>query len=328
MPDKNNPLVSVIIPVYNGTNYLREAIDSVLAQTYTNYEIIVVDDGSTDGTWEIVKSYGGRVRGIRKENGGVASALNCGIRVAQGSYIAWLSHDDIFLPEKLERQVRFLQEFKQFKACYTDYYITNATGRILSEIKTPWYPREQAIRALFGDMYISGSTMLIEHACFDQVGFFSDSLRYTQDAEMWLRIIRQFDIGHLPEKLMKQRTHPGQGSVGLKPAHREEIKNLYQWIFNEWGITIIFPEITELADNPEVIARAHTWFGDTMAFHRGFYDMADEYYERSKVLWPTWRNPASLKSFFGSRVIIFPKRFYHYFCWRIFASRFPIIDIH
>jgi glycosyltransferase involved in cell wall biosynthesis len=325
MPDKNNPLVSVIIPVFNGTNYLREAVDTVLSQTYTNYEIIVVDDGSTDGTWEIIQSYEARIRGIHKENGGVASALNQGIREAKGDYIAWLSHDDLFLPEKLERQVNFLREFKHFKACYTDYYLTDANGKILSEIKTPWYPREQAIRALFGDMYISGSTMLIDRSCFDQVGLFSESLRYTQDAEMWLRLIRHIDIGRLPEKLMKQRTHPGQGSVGLKPAQREEIKNLYRRIFNEWGITVIFPEITELADNPEAIARTHTWFGDTMAFHRGFYDIADEYYEKSKVLWPSWRNAARLKSFFGSRCIIFPKRLYHYLCWRMFASRFPTI---
>ena len=101
------PKISVIIPVYNGQNYLREAIDSVFTQTYKNYEMIVVDDGSTDKTWEMIQSYGSHLYGIQKENGGVASALNCGIRHASGEYIAWLSHDDLFLPNKLERQVDY-----------------------------------------------------------------------------------------------------------------------------------------------------------------------------------------------------------------------------
>jgi glycosyltransferase involved in cell wall biosynthesis len=325
MSGDSNPLVSVIIPVYNGTNYLREAIDSVLTQTYKNYEIIVVDDGSTDGTWDIIQSYGTRVYGIHKENGGVASALNCGIREARGDYIAWLSHDDLFLPEKLEKQVRFLQKFKQFKACYTDYYITGPDGKILSEVLTPWYPQIDAIRVLFGDMYISGSTILIERKCFDEIGVFSEALRYTQDAEMWLRLIRQFGIGRLPEILMKQRSHPGQGSVGLKPAQREEIISLYQHLFYDLGIAVIFPEYAERAKDPEIEARACVWFGDTMAFHRGFYALADEFYKKSADLWPAWTNPGKLKHMLGSRIVVFPRRLFYYFLWRIFKFRFPTI---
>ena len=114
------PLVSVVIPVYNGTNFLKEAIESVFAQTFTDYEILVVDDGSTDGTWDLIQSYGPRVRGLHKENGGVASALNLGIREMRGTYFAWLSHDDLWLPEKLARQVELLKSNPQFRACYTD----------------------------------------------------------------------------------------------------------------------------------------------------------------------------------------------------------------
>jgi glycosyltransferase involved in cell wall biosynthesis len=323
----NFPLVSVIIPVYNGTNYLREAIESVFAQTYKNYEVLVVDDGSTDGTWEIIESYGSRIRGIHKENGGVASALNRGIREAKGYYIAWLSHDDLFLPEKLERQVNFLREFEQFKASYTDYYIIDTKGIMLSEIKTPWYPRKRAIRVLFGDMYINGSTMMIEHACFDHVGLFSEDLKYVQDVEMWLRLLRRFDIGHLPENLVMQRSHAAQDSVRLKTAHREETRNLYEHIFKDWGIGVIFPEFAESMNDPKIRASAHTWFADTMAFHRGYYDLANTHYRISRDLWPDWRNPARIKLLLGSRIFLFPKRLYHYFYHRLFASRFPVIDI-
>jgi glycosyltransferase involved in cell wall biosynthesis len=94
------PKVSIIIPVYNGEDFLSQAINSVLAQTYQNIEVIVVDDGSTDGTRQIIESYGKKIIAIHKSNGGVASALNVGIQHATGEYIAWLSHDDIFYRKK------------------------------------------------------------------------------------------------------------------------------------------------------------------------------------------------------------------------------------
>ena len=102
----NFPLVSIIIPVYNGSNYVKEAIDSALAQTYKNIEVIVVNDGSTDNTEKIVKSYGDKIRYFYKENGGVASALNLAIENSKGEYISWLSHDDVYYPNKIQEQNR------------------------------------------------------------------------------------------------------------------------------------------------------------------------------------------------------------------------------
>ena len=102
------PAVSVILPVFNGENYLRFAIESVLQQTLRNFELIVVDDGSTDSTATILKDYAEHVRYVRQENTGAAGAVNHGLRLARGRYISWLSHDDIFLPEKLEKQVLLL----------------------------------------------------------------------------------------------------------------------------------------------------------------------------------------------------------------------------
>ncbi len=93
-----NPLVSIIIPVYNGANYVEEAIKSALAQTYKKIEVVVINDGSTDKTEEIVKKYLKKVRYYKKTNGGVATALNFGISKARGSYISWLSHDDLYYP--------------------------------------------------------------------------------------------------------------------------------------------------------------------------------------------------------------------------------------
>ena len=107
-----NPKVSIVIPVYNGANFLREAIESALAQTYENIEVIVVNDGSTDSgtTEEIARSYGDRLRYYHKENGGVASALNFGIREMRGEYFSWLSHDDVYYPNKVETQIQYLKK--------------------------------------------------------------------------------------------------------------------------------------------------------------------------------------------------------------------------
>lgn len=288
------PKVSIIIPVYNGTNYLREAIDSVLSQTYTNCEVIVVDDGSTDETWRMIQSYGSNLLSFRKENGGVASALNYGIRKATGQYIAWLSHDDLFLPNKLERQVDFLKQFPNFKACYTDYYNIDENGAILEEVETLWYPREEAIRMLFRIPYINGSTMLIERLCFDKGGLFSEKLRYTQDTEMWLRILRHFEIGRVPEKLGKWRYHPSQDSRNLK-NHKAEAQLMYQHFFQEFGIGGLFPEWKDCVNNPKTIAMAYNWLGDTMSFYQRWYDLADKQYAHAIEVFPSLRNPARLR---------------------------------
>ncbi len=298
MADKTLPKVTVIIPVYNGTDYLHEAIESVLFQTYPNQELVVVDDGSTDQTWTVIRSYGDHVRGIHKENGGVASALNCGIRKSTGDYIAWLSHDDLFLPDKLERQVEFLRQFQQFKVSYTDYYVIDEDGKILREVETPWYPRLDAIRALFGRVYMNGSTMLIERSCFEKVGLFSERLRYTQDVEMWLRLLRHFEIGRVGEKLGKQRIHSGQGSLNFE-KHTIETEEMFKRMFEDLLADRIFPEFSKPADERKAKARAYTWLGATMAFHRAWYAFAHEQYRRSISLDPSWQNPARMKMAFN-----------------------------
>jgi glycosyltransferase involved in cell wall biosynthesis len=302
-------LISVIIPVYNGVNFLRESIDSVLNQTFEDYELIVVDDGSTDATPAIAQAYENRVTYFRKDNGGVSTALNLGISQAQGKYIAWLSHDDLFLPTKLERQLELLRHNPQFKACYTDFYIIDTTGTIIQTMETPWNPRDRALRVLFGGMYINGSSMLIERACFDKVGLFRSQYRYTQDADMWLRMLKYFEIGRSPEKLLKWRSHPEQDSR-KEQALEAEKQVMYRTAFAELGIATIFPEFAQSAHDPQVIAWSHQWFGDTMAKHRFWFDFADEEYRRSVSQWPSWRNLSHLKLALGSRRFFAPQRLY------------------
>ena len=111
---QNNPKVTILIPVYNGSNFIKQAIQSAINQTYKNIEILVINDGSTDNgkTEKVIKEFGDKVKYIKKENGGVASALNLGIKEATGEYIAWLSHDDIYLPNKIEKEIKALEKLE------------------------------------------------------------------------------------------------------------------------------------------------------------------------------------------------------------------------
>ena len=130
--------VSVIIPTYNSGRYIKEAIDSVLAQTYTNYEIIVVDDGSTDNTSQIVQAYGDRVHYFYQENQGVAVSRNRGLRESQGEYIAFLDHDDVFFPDKLSEQICCLEQHPEAGIVHSGWQRINYCGEILGKVE-PWH---------------------------------------------------------------------------------------------------------------------------------------------------------------------------------------------
>ena len=129
-----NPLVTIVIPVYNGGNFMREAIDSALAQTYRNIEVVVVNDGSIDNgvTDSIATSYGNRIRYFVKPNGGCASALNHGIENMRGEYFSWLSHDDVYLPEKIEHQIQILESIDdKLTIIYGGYEVIDSNSKAL-----------------------------------------------------------------------------------------------------------------------------------------------------------------------------------------------------
>lgn len=233
-----NPKVSIIIPVYNGSNYLQEAIDSALAQSYKNIEIIVVNDGSNDcsKTEKIATSYSDKIKYFYKENGGVASALNMGIGNMTGNYFSWLSHDDIYFPDKIEKQVRYL-EGKENKEIIT-YCDSELIDKDSKTIRISRIDQEylKNLRLTVLSSSIGGCSYLIPRVCFEKVGFFNEKLKTTQDNEMWLRIaMAGFAFQYLPEILVKYRSHPNQGSKIWKNYHEKEREEYYLWAIHYIG---------------------------------------------------------------------------------------------
>jgi glycosyltransferase involved in cell wall biosynthesis len=226
-----NPLVSIVIPVYNGGNYMREAIDSALAQIYTNCEVIVVNDGSTDEgeTERIALSYGDSIRYFFKPNGGVASALNKGISEMRGEYFSWLSHDDIYLPQKVEAQISALTNEDHTSIVYCSYELIDKYSRYNGEVvPSSAYAKSKLQVPLFPLLrgLINGCTLLIHKKHFDRAGFFDTALITTQDYELWFTIFRDAQIIYLEEKLVRTRVHATQGSKTIK-CHMDECENLW-----------------------------------------------------------------------------------------------------
>lgn len=209
----SRPRVSIVIPVFNGADYLREAIESALAQTYDDFEVLVVDDGSRDGgaTEAVARSYADRIRYVRKDNGGVSSALNAGIREMRGEYFSWLSHDDLFPPEKLALQMAVLPRLSAPAVLYGDYELVDGAGNVLGirRVSDGGLPMRAALIAR--DM-VNGCTTLIPRACFERVGLFDETLRTFQDYDMWFRLAKAYPFVHVPEILLRSRLHAAQGS--------------------------------------------------------------------------------------------------------------------
>lgn len=236
------PRVSVVIPVYNGANYLAEAIDSALEQTYENMEIIVVNDGSTDGggTEAVAKEYGNRIRYLCKENGGVSSALNEGVLAARGEFISWLSHDDAYPPNKVERQIEFLSELGDRAATTIPYggvVYMDQHSKVLGEQRLPPVSPNRIYEALlcqavltspvrrrvFG---INGCTTLVPKKAFSVAGLFDITLRTTQDYDMWFRLNHHYDFVQMEGHLLRSRQHPEQGCRTMSVSHAAEVNAL------------------------------------------------------------------------------------------------------
>ncbi len=223
------PKISIIIPVFNGADFLEEAIDSALAQTYPNIEVVVVNDGSNDGgaTEKIARGYGDRIVYAAKPNGGVASALNMAIELAKGDYLSWLSHDDLYTPQKLQRQVDFLRTIGEPDTIvYSDFSVFTKSSDQDSIIRLRGVPAEQFRYWITVENSLHGCTLLIPRNAFERCGNFNESLRTTQDYDLWFRMAQEFRFVHIPEVFVKARNHAQQGSIKMADTALRECNAL------------------------------------------------------------------------------------------------------
>lgn len=232
---KNNPKVDVIIPTYNGLPYLKETINSVLSQSYDNFELYIIDDGSTDKTESFVKSIRDkRVSYKKKKNGGQAEARNLGIKISSSPYVTFLDSDDVWYPNKLKKQLSILEEFPDYGMTYGWHKLINEKGKRIGKIT--YSKSGDLFHYLLGGNRISGSAsmVMIRRSVLDKVGLFREDFLIGEDWEMWLRIARYYkiycideflaDLRALPEGMQKNYTKMAKGLEYMLPIMLQEFK--------------------------------------------------------------------------------------------------------
>jgi glycosyltransferase involved in cell wall biosynthesis len=215
------PTVSVIIPCYNVEGYLQRALDSVYAQTFTDIEVIAVDDGSSDGTFRILEANSGRCKVISQAHAGAAAARNRAIEMSDSPYIAFLDADDEWLPHKLERQIEFLAEHPELglvcSLCSMGERYSGARTIITGQDPAE---SDRSFRSLVQDCFVFTPTVVVRRLCLEQIGYFNESLSVSEDYNLWLRIAAGWPIARLPEILAITHERPGSLSASVSPELR------------------------------------------------------------------------------------------------------------
>jgi glycosyltransferase involved in cell wall biosynthesis len=214
--------VSVIIPAYNAEAFVVDTVNSVLNQTCQDLEVIVVDDGSKDGTVAALEQFGARIRVHQQANGGVARARNAGVGLASGSWIAFLDADDLWLPEKLERQLAVASA----PMTYTDRINIGARGplpEVQSEI-TPMHDGDVFEALLREGNFITNTSVMIRRELFEKLGGFYTGLNGTEDWDLWIRVAEHHRIGFVPQPLVKYRFHEASISRNYVRMSRERMQ--------------------------------------------------------------------------------------------------------
>ncbi|MGC1781681.1 MAG: glycosyltransferase [Acidobacteriaceae bacterium] len=264
------PRVSVVIPSYNRQDHVVEAIESVLSQTFTDFEIIVVDDGSTDGTNTRIQPYLDRLTYTKQENRGVAVARNAGIRLAKGEFICFLDSDDLWEPVKLQRQISFADAHPEYGLLATELQGFDTSGKPVGQKKSAMYDIRNGlvVEQLLRGNWIQTSTVMVRRECLDEAGWFDEDIgQFGEDWLMWMRAAARFPIYFMPESLVSYRYHPGRLTLYQR---EEQFLSLMRCLKKIEG----FPQFQR---KPELIREAEY----RICVGRGKYDLANGDHERA-----------------------------------------------
>lgn len=298
------PLISVIIPAYNCGQYIAMAVSSALAQDYPNKEIIVVNDGSTDNTLEVLAHFGTSIVLVNQPNSGVAAARNLGMQTARGAFIALLDADDLWLPGKLRNQVNYLRAHPEVGAVYSAWreWRPNAQGTFTVPQLSRAEMEQDGIEAqdsgwlynkLFQDSIIHTTTLLMRREIMEQVGAFDPALRRGQDYDYWFRMSRLAPIHKLCAVLSLYRIHPE--SISHQPHRANYPVLVIQKALDQWGR--IGPDGTETSQAVIDGVLSRHWFNfGYLHLQQGDPKLAYQAFQRSLRLHPArvkaWINAA------------------------------------
>jgi len=207
-------MISIIIPMYNAENYIEECIESALKQTYENFEVIVVNDGSTDNSLHVIEKFGNKIKIINKKNGGTASALNSGLNKMVGQWFKWLSADDVLQPNALRSMMDIIEKIPNNTEYiyYTNFTLIDENSQIISIFEEPdrnSLSKDLRNVELLNKFYGNGSTSLIHKTIIDEIGNFREGLSHSEDWEYWLRACfkYKYTLFHLPINTLRYRIH-------------------------------------------------------------------------------------------------------------------------
>lgn len=302
------PRVSVVMPVFNGARYIDSAIESILGQTYGDFEYIIVDDGSSDGTGELVEKWGGRdsrIRFLKGQHAGVTVALNQGLADASGEFVARMDADDVALPRRFENQVKYLDNSPNVVAVGTAIELMDPEGESLCV--QPWAENHEAIdeQLLRGKGGLSHPAAMIRRADLMNIGGYREEFRYAQDKDLWLRLAERGRLANLPDVLLRYREH----SRGVGFEHVLEQKGILLEIlkdaYRRRGVDHPLPnfKVGSVLSQAEQHRR---WM--KLALRGGFYSTALKHARASVALEPSFRNRLRLLRF-----LRYPRAIVHVF---------------
>ncbi|EGW35873.1 glycosyltransferase [Desulfosporosinus sp. OT] len=229
------PKVSLVIPTYNHAQYLPYALNSVINQSYANIEVLVIDDGSTDGTAKLVRPYSSIIDYVYKENGGTPSALNLGLSLATGKYICWLSADDMVIGEKVSKQVGLMESDPSLGFSYTSFMVIDAKGKKQYDVNSAYFPdKQEMVTKLMEGCFINGSSVMMRNSALKQIGNFDENLPQAHDYDLWFRFLRHFNCGFLAEYLLAYRWHGENMSQNPDEACSVIVRERAKQLFPEW----------------------------------------------------------------------------------------------
>ncbi|MDT8303006.1 MAG: glycosyltransferase [Sedimentisphaerales bacterium] len=270
------PKISIILPVYNGADYLEESVKSCCKQRFKDWELIIVDDASTDRTQDIIRKYvrlDNRITCVRHDhNKRLPAALNSGFAVAKGEYFTWTSHDNRFLPQALDKMLRFLEENKSFSIVYSDFKIIDATGKDVDQFNVS-PPEDLTLKNVMGPCFLYKSIVHHELNGYDEARFL------VEDYDFWLRASKKFKIAPPLKKLLYEYRAHGDS---LTARRSYEIQNALILLLARHLPDMWWAGCRKVSQGYARLAAAAT--------RNGLIGWGVYYYVKSVILWPSPKN--------------------------------------